>query len=244
MNNSPWYANWFDTPFYHILYKNRDDSEAQVFMSNLLTYLQPDADAHILDLACGKGRHSVFLASKGFQVTGLDLSQKSIEHASKYATGKLHFDVHDMRKTYKKDHFDYIFNLFTSFGYFQEESENQQAINAMHENLKPNGKLVIDFMNTFKVAGNLKEKETKIIDGIEFKIKRKLESKFIVKTIEFIHEKKHYHFEERVMGLTLNDFEKYFKAAGFRIKETFGNYNLDYYSKNSSERLILVAEKV
>jgi SAM-dependent methyltransferase len=243
MNNTPWFASWFDTPFYHILYKNRDDREAQVFMDNLLQHLSPEPDAHILDLACGKGRHSIYLASKGYQVTGIDLSAQSIEHASRFAHEQLDFFVHDMRHTFRENSFDYVFNLFTSFGYFNTEDENQQAINAMCENLKTGGILVIDFMNTFKVAANLREKETKTIDDITFHIKRFIKDKFIVKTIEFRHEKQNYQFEERVMGLTLGDFEKYFKAAGLTLLETFGNYNLDYYSKNSSERLILVATK-
>lgn len=243
MNNSAWYANWFDTPFYHILYKNRDYTEAELFMNNLITQLNPTKENQILDLACGKGRHAIFLAEKGYNVTGIDLSKQSIEHAKQFEKENLHFEVHDMRQTYKTEAFDFVLNLFTSFGYFSDEEDNQKAIDAMCNNLKPKGTLVIDFMNTYKVATNLKEKEVKQIDGIEFRISRKIEGKIIVKTIEFTHEKQKYQFEERVMGLTLNDFEKYFKKAGLKLVETFGNYQLDYYSKNTSDRLILVAKK-
>lgn len=243
MNNSSWYANWFDTPFYHILYKNRDYKEAEVFMTNLLSHLNPPAGSKILDLACGKGRHSVFMAEKGYDVTGVDLSKQSIEYAKQFEKPGLKFDVHDMREVYQEGEFDYIFNLFTSFGYFSDESENQRAIDAMYQTLSNDGILVVDFMNTFKVAANLKEKEVKEIDGIVFKIKREIVGKIIVKTIEFTHEKQNYSFQERVMGLTINDFEKYFKVSGLKLKDTFGNYELDYYSKNTSDRLILVAQK-
>jgi SAM-dependent methyltransferase len=243
MNNSAWYANWFDTPFYHILYKNRDYKEAEMFMNNLIQHLNPPKNSVVLDLACGKGRHSIFMANLGFTIYGVDLSKQSIEHAKQYEKPNLNFDVHDMREVYKANTFDYVVNLFTSFGYFSDETDNQKAIDAMCQNLKPGGILVIDFMNTFKIAGNLKEKEAKTIDGIEFRITRKIENKIIVKTIEFTHEKQKYEFEERVMGLTLKDFESYFKKAGLKLIETFGNYNLDYYSKNTSDRLILVAGK-
>lgn len=243
MNNSSWYANWFDTPFYHILYKNRDYKEAEIFMTNLLSHLNPPASSKILDLACGKGRHSVFMAEKGYNVTGVDLSMQSIEYARQFEKPGLKFDVHDMREVYQEGEFDYIFNLFTSFGYFSDENENQRAIDAMYQTLSNDGILVVDFMNTFKVAANLKEKEVKEIEGIVFKIKREIVGKIIVKTIEFTHEKQNYSFQERVMGLTINDFENYFKASGFKLKETFGNYELDYYSKNTSDRLILVAQK-
>ena len=70
-----WYASWFDTPFYHILYKDRDHSEAQLFMDNLTNYLNIPEQGEILDLACGKGRHSMYLNSLGYDVTGVDLSE-------------------------------------------------------------------------------------------------------------------------------------------------------------------------
>ena len=68
-----WYSSWFDTPFYHILYKDRDDKEAQSFMDALTYYLNISQNSTILDLACGKGRHSLYLNSIGYDVTGLDL---------------------------------------------------------------------------------------------------------------------------------------------------------------------------
>ena len=67
-----WFQSWFDTSYYHTLYKHRDDKEAQMFMKNLVRHLEIDSDQHILDLACGKGRHSIFLNQLGFNVTGVD----------------------------------------------------------------------------------------------------------------------------------------------------------------------------
>ncbi|MGB1247493.1 MAG: SAM-dependent methyltransferase [Chitinophagales bacterium] len=243
MNTSPWFATWFDTPFYHILYKNRNDKEAHRFIDNLITHLTPKSNSHILDLACGKGRHAIYLAEKGFETTGVDLSAQSINHANQFAHEKLHFDTHDMRETYKENEFDYVFNLFTSFGYFSKEKHNQAAIDAMAKNLKNDGVLVIDFMNSFKVAAQLKEKEVKTVDDMTFYITRKLDGRHFVKTIEFEHEKKHYQFQERVEGLLQKDFETYFAAAGLKIVEVFGDYDLNYFSKNTSDRLIMIVEK-
>ena len=96
-----WFQSWFDTPYYHILYKHRDYQEAEVFIKNILTYLNLDKDDSILDLACGKGRHSIFLNSLGHKVTGLDLSKNNIEYAKKHESNSLSFEVHDMRNTYK-----------------------------------------------------------------------------------------------------------------------------------------------
>ena len=83
MNTSKdWFASWFDTTYYHILYKHRDQKEARLFMANLVAFLGLKRHDKILDLACGKGRHSLFLNSLGFDVVGADLSQNSVDHAN------------------------------------------------------------------------------------------------------------------------------------------------------------------
>ena len=78
-----WFESWFDSPYYHILYKNRDDTEAQKFLRNLLRVINPPSNAKILDLACGKGRHAIFLRKLNYKVVGTDLSKLSISEAKK-----------------------------------------------------------------------------------------------------------------------------------------------------------------
>ena len=112
-----WYASWFDTPYYHILYKDRDNSEAQGFMDNLTNYLNIPEGGKILDLACGKGRHSVYLNTLGYDVSGVDLSEQSIAHASQSANDRLHFYVHDMRRKFRSNYYNFIFVLLFIFNY-------------------------------------------------------------------------------------------------------------------------------
>lgn len=237
-----WFENWFDTKYYHILYQNRNDDEAHFFMNNLVKHLGVKPNAVVLDLACGKGRHSIFLNEKGLDVTGLDLSRESIEYAKQFENDSLHFDVHDMRKVYPKQ-FDYVFNLFTSFGYFENERENQDAINAMKKMLKKDGVLVIDFLNAHKTIADLVAKEEKILDGITFHITKNVVDGFIVKTITFEDEGKQFSYQERVKALTLNHFKTFFEQAGLVLKETFGNINLEKYQAETSKRLIMVLEQ-
>lgn len=237
-----WFENWFDTKYYHILYQRRNDDEAQFFMSNLIHHLNVKPNAEVLDLACGKGRHSIFLNQKGLDVMGLDLSKESIEYAKQFENDTLHFDVHDMRKVYPKK-FDFVFNLFTSFGYFENDAENQETINAMKSMLKPNGVLVIDFLNAYKTIKNLVEKEEKTLDNITFNIEKSIVDGFIVKTIGFEDEGESFSFQERVKALSLSDFEAFFKHAGLELKETFGNFNFEPYQAETSERLIMILEK-
>ena len=179
-----WYATWFDTPYYHLLYKNRNQMEAGNFIENLLQHLKPSKEALFLDVACGKGRHSKHIHQLGFNVHGIDLSEKSIKEASIFNNERLHFEQHDMREVYRSNYFDYAVNLFTSFGYFDDVSDNQKAMDAMAKNLKKDGILVIDFMNAKKVCLNLVEKEMKSVDYIDFYIERKIKSGFIQKDIQ------------------------------------------------------------
>ncbi|MBQ0769906.1 MAG: class I SAM-dependent methyltransferase, partial [Bizionia sp.] len=179
-NTQQWYASWFDSPFYHILYKDRDHNEAEAFMFNLTNYLNIPEQGEILDLACGKGRHSVYLNSIGYNVTGVDLSENSIDYAKQFENETLHFEVHDMCKPYNKQ-FDGVFNLFTSFGYFDKEIDNLNTIKAIQADLNASGFGVIDFMNTEFVIDNLIAEDVKTVDGIDFLQKRRVENGYIIK---------------------------------------------------------------
>ena len=179
-----WFASWFDTEYYHILYKERNDEEAQLLMDNLTQYLNLPEDAKILDLACGKGRHAIYLNSLNYDVTGADLSENSIAEASKFTNDKLHFKVHDMREPFEEK-YDAIFNLFTSFGYFEDAADNFKTIKAIHNSLTETGFAVIDFMNVDYVLENLVADEVKSVDGIDFHIKRYLKDGHIYKEIDF-----------------------------------------------------------
>ena len=234
-----WYSSWFDTPFYHILYKHRDDKEAQAFMENLTSYLNIPKNSSILDLACGKGRHAVYLNSIGYDLTGIDLSEKSISFAKQFENDTLHFEVHDMREAYPKQ-FNAVFNLFTSFGFFDDDKDDLNTIKAIKANLKKDGVGVIDFLNADFIVNNLVKENTKIIDGIDFYLKRYVENGFIVKDISFEADGKPYHYQELVKALTLNDFEKMFAEANIQLLDVFGDYKLNKFSKHSSERLIMI----
>jgi SAM-dependent methyltransferase len=238
-----WYATWFDTPYYHLLYKNRNQMEAGSFIENLLLHLKPSKEALFLDVACGKGRHSKHIHQLGFNVHGIDLSEKSIKEASIFNNERLHFEQHDMREVYISNYFDYTVNLFTSFGYFDDVSDNQKAMDAMAKNLKKDGILVIDFMNAKKVCLNLVEKEMKSVDYIDFYIERKIKSGFIQKDIQFTDKGKKHHFQEKVQALTLNDFSNLLQKAGLKIIDLWGNYEKNDFDVLKSNRLIIIAQK-
>lgn len=238
-----WFSTWFDSPYYHILYSNRDEHDAREFIDNLLTLLHPKPHEKILDLACGKGRHSRYLNKKGYDVTGIDLSEKSIAYARQYENEHLHFDVHDMRQVYKPESFDFVLNLFTSFGYFENETENVVALCAAAKSLKFGGKLVIDFMNTNRTIEHLVAEETKVVQGVEFNIHRGVENGFIVKKINFNDDGLEHCYEERVRALRKEDFLEYFSMAQLRVIDIYGDYSLRHYEEATSDRMIFVLKK-
>ncbi len=239
-----WFSDWFNTPYYHILYKNRNDEEAQQFIDNLLKVLQLEKGAKVLDLACGRGRHSIYLSEKKLDVTGIDISKENIAFARQVEKENLHFAVHDMRIPYADNEFDATFNLFTSFGYFNSTDQNVQVLKGIAQSLKPDGKFVIDFFNVHEVADNLVSFEEKKVDDINFIIRRKMENGSIVKTISFLADEQAWIFQERVDKLSIDDFTTMCAQAGLTINHVFGNYNLEPHEQCCSERLIIVGSKI
>lgn len=237
-----WFKEWFNSPYYHILYDSRNELEAKYFINNLTEYLGDIKNKKLLDVACGKGRHAVYFNSLGLNVTGIDLSINSINIAQKQSSNTLCFCVHDMREIYQKEEFDIVTNLFTSLGYFKNDKEEQQAINAMANNLKKGGTLIIDFMNSKKIRKHLIVEEQKQINGIDFNIKRIPLEKYIVKEINIIHTKT-YLFQEKVRTFTLEELSNLILNAGLKIIDIFGDYNMQKFNKEESNRLILICTK-
>ena len=237
-----WFANWFDTPYYHTLYKNRDFLEAKRFVDKLIQHLNPKENATILDLACGSGRHARHLAEFGFYVTGVDLSPKSIEEASQFESDRLEFYIHDMRDSFRIHYYDFIFNIFTSFGYFDTKNEHIKTLKNIKKGLKKNGVFVLDFFNARKTISNLKNTETKTVDGIEFNLNRYVKDGIIHKEIRFSDQGKDFFYTEKVHAFNLDDFQSFFKIVGLEIDQVFGNYQLDAFDSETSDRLILISK--
>lgn len=238
-DTTEWFSAWFDTPFYHILYKDRDDSEAQAFMDTLTNYLNLPEHGKILDLACGKGRHARYLNKIGYDVTGVDLSENSIDFAKQFENHTLKFDVHDMCLPYKTK-FDAVFNLFTSFGYFDNDEDNLKTIESIKTDLNEFGFGVIDFMNSEYVIDNLVAEDSKTVDGITFNLKRYVKDGYIFKDISFEVDGTPYAFQERVRAFTIKDFQSLFEQAGVYLLDVFGDYKLNQFKPKTSERLVMI----
>lgn len=243
MGNNEWFKEWFNSPYYHVLYANRSDQEAEAFIQKAAAYLQIPVNAKVLDVACGKGRHSKTLAKLGFNVTGIDLSCNSINQAKQCAGSHLHFKVWDMRNVYQAVFFDVVVNLFSSFGYFDKGEDDLAAITAMYNNLKPGGVLLLDYLNTEWAVKNMKPREIVARGDIQFHITKRIEAGFIKKTIDFLAEGENHNYEEQLKVINRMRFEEMLSNAGFTVREVFGDYDLSAFNPSASPRLILIADK-
>jgi SAM-dependent methyltransferase len=227
-----------------LLYSNHDETEAEEFIENLLVFLNPQKGSLALDLACGKGRHAIALHKHGLDVTGIDLSEKSINEAKKHEGPGLSFAVHDMRQAFMINYFDYTFNLFTSFGYFSNQRDNASVIKAVKSGLKKGGVFVIDFFNSSFVKRQVETTHSGLIEsgGIQFSWKKRIENNFVLKDISFEAERTNYFFTEQVQLLSLTDFEKLLSPF-FIIENVFGDYKLGKFVEENSPRLIIIARK-
>ena len=243
-NNADWYKKWFDSVFYHQLYSNRSEKEATDFIDTLMDELKPPANSKMLDLGCGAGRHAKWLAAKGFDVAGLDLAASSIRSAKKYEKTNLRFAKHDMRDPFGNNHFDYVFNFFTSFGYFKNDEENNKVIRNIYHALKPGGSLVLDYLNVAWCEDRMIPEETKEIDGIVYHISRWTDEGFFYKKIAIEDlPAGQSEFVEQVAKFDLDDFAGMFERNGLKPEKVFGDYQLNDYDRVASPRMILLAKK-
>jgi cyclopropane fatty-acyl-phospholipid synthase-like methyltransferase len=238
-----WFETWFDSPYYHVLYKERDEREAEIFLDNLLHRIHIPAGSRILDVACGKGRHSLYLNKKGYDVTGYDLSEQSILHNQSMENDTLHFYLHDMRELFRTNYFDAVFNLFSSFGYFDKQHDNFRCLQSHVSALKKGGLFVLDYFNSEKVRSLGDQHYVKNVDGIDFHIDKKLSGSRVIKKITFNDNNEDHQFEEHVNLFEEKEFQGYFKELGLKLLDTYGDYDLNKFDPKASDRMIFLAEK-
>jgi ubiquinone/menaquinone biosynthesis C-methylase UbiE len=170
-------TTWYEESFgyeYLELYSHRDVAEARADIEAIVRLLDPPRDEPLLDLCCGACRHVLVLREMGFtQLVGLDLSSELLEVAaqdlaengtqSAQACADVELVRSDMRRIPYENHFATVLSLFTSFGYFDQDKENQAVFEAVYRALRPGGKFLIDYMNRDYVIANLVERDEKVL---------------------------------------------------------------------------------
>jgi SAM-dependent methyltransferase len=239
-----WFIPWFDSAHYQKLYSHRDQAEAARFVDALVDRLHVDPRATVLDLACGTGRHAKQLASHGCRVLGIDLSAESISAAKESEGPNLWFRRQDMRLPFGDRVFDYVFNLFTSFGYFADLGEHLTVVHNVAQSLKPGGRFVLDYLNVARAENRLVPEETAARDAATYHIRRWADGDHIFKHILVnAPGERPVEFTERVAKLTPAEFRFMFELCGLSLVQTYGDYDLSPFDVDASPRLIMVARK-
>ena len=240
-----WYEEWFNRDEYELVYQNRDAQEAANLMDLLVRVAQPAPEATILDVGCGRGRHALALAKRGYTVTGLDLSPRALAVARKRARAaglSIVFHEGDMRVPLCNRCFDGVVNLFTAFGYFTDEDDHLRALQSMATALHPGGWLFQDFMNADYVQAHLVPETQRRVDDMLITEQRWIEDGRINKEIILQGPHDAHVFTESVRLLTYDDLRGLYKRSGLRIDATYGDYDGSPYGP-VSPRLMLLAHR-
>ncbi|PSQ89686.1 MAG: class I SAM-dependent methyltransferase [Bacteroidetes bacterium QS_8_64_10] len=245
----PWYEDWFDRDEYELVYQDRDEEEAERCIDLIERTAEPKLGARIVDVGCGRGRHAVELARRGYYVTGTDLSEQAIRRAREHARqagAAATFEQADMRETHCDECADGVVNLFTAFGYFADDDDHFRAIREMAAALHPGGWLFQDFLNAPQVERTLVPKDERTADGYRIRQQRWIAEGRINKKITLRPTgngaESEETFRESVRLLDLDDFRTLYADAGLRLDATFGDYDGGPHT-DTSPRLILLARK-
>jgi SAM-dependent methyltransferase len=235
-----WFAEWFGEDYLQ-LYPHRDDEDAREALA-LIEGVVPLSGRRVLDLACGPGRHAAQLIEKGARVTGLDLSAPLLARARERLPQTVSLVRGDMRRLPFADRsFEVVVNLFTSFGYFADETQDLAVLGEATRTLVPGGTLVLDYFNADLVRENLIPAEEQILGGKPVKISRRISDtgRFVIK--EIMPEGSR-HYTERVRLLSPGELERLLRSSGLKIRERFGAYDGRPLAAESP-RAIFVAER-
>ncbi len=140
---SGWYENdeFWDLMAPALFGKERWERAADEMDGALELMRLPDG-ARVLDLCCGPGRHAIELHKRGFVVTAVDRFEKYLAQLREKQPD-IETVQADMRAFRREEAFDGVINLFTSFGYF-EDDENVQVARNVLDSLKPGGCLLME----------------------------------------------------------------------------------------------------
>jgi len=242
-----WWQKYF-TEDYLKLY-GHTEQRAPSEVAAVLRMLQIKPPAKILDLCCGFGRHAIVLAGEGFDVTGIDISERFLQMARKRADlvgVKLNLEKADMRHIQHLHEFDAVINLFTAFGFFENESEDLMVLEGVARSLKRDGQFIIDTVNRDHIIHSLQPKRWTIDNGtvvLEERFFDYFKSRLEISLELIDKDNGNRRLEYSFRLYTLTEMLNLFQKVGLKLTEVYGDFNGSLYSAQSP-RLIMVARKM
>jgi SAM-dependent methyltransferase len=250
MTDTPWYKTFFGEDYLRIYEPILTSERTQRDVDGIVNLLALPQGCSILDLCCGHGRHAIPLAQRGYMVTGQDLSEVFLREAEKEALAKgVHVDwLHgDMRNIPFENEFDAVINIFTAFGYLENQDEDQQVLNQICKALKPGGLFLLEILHREGLirhfSPHMIEHHPNGLIVLEERNFDLLTSRANVK-ITMIYpngERKEYGHAARVY--TLTELAQMLTIAGLKVKASIGAWDRSELTIDSF-RLILLSQKV
>lgn len=239
-----WYKDWFNSELYQKIYTHRNKNDAELLINNILPFVDIPEDSVILDAACGNGRFFEVFRKHGWRVIGFDLSMPQLIKAKSSNTddGVL-LTRADIRNFYVTNKIKAVFNLFTSFGYFEGDEENFIFPKNAYQFLLPGGYYIFDYFNPSYLKTNLVKFSEKTIDSFRIREERDILDGRVVKNITIESHNQINNFIESVKLYDYNQIMEKFISIGFQINTVLGNYNGLKFDEKTSERLIIIFEK-
>lgn len=241
-----WFEEWFNTEEYLDVYRHRNEAEAAKLVELILNNVSIQPGSDIIDFACGAGRHSIIFAEKGFNVTALDLSPNLLNIARKRAAElnlKINFINADLRNFCITSKFDMAVNLFTSFGYFENDEENFSLFSNASGVLNENGYFVIDYFNAKYIADNLVFHSEDLINGKKIIQEREIIGNRVIKKIIIGTNGTTKRYTESVRLYSDMELISAIEKSGLKVLNIFGNFNGSKFDLNSSPRIIIISGK-
>jgi SAM-dependent methyltransferase len=233
-----WFEEWFGEDYLR-LYPHRDDAEAERAVALIVRTVPYQPGWRVLDVACGAGRHTRAFTSHGARCTGIDLSATLLRLARKSTTAPL--VRADMRSLpIRPASMDLTVNLFTSFGYFERDSEHNIALDEMISTVRPGGWFVIDFLNAATVRRELVPEEAVKLSGSTVRVSRSVspDGRYVCKSIHAPDGKA---FTERVRLFEPDQISGMLEALGMTVRFRYGDYDASPLTTDSA-RTILVTQ--
>ena len=230
-----WFEEWFGEEYLQ-LYPHRDDHDAERAVGLILQTVPFEPGWRVLDVACGAGRHARAFQAAGARCTGLDLSLPLLRLARQVTRAPL--VRADMRYLpIRLGSMDLTVNLFTSFGYFDQDSEHIAALTGMIATVRSGGWFVIDFLNAAAVRRQLVPEETLEVSGSTVRVSRSVspDGRYVCKSIHGAFGKE---FRERVRLFEPEQMVEMLNAAGVTVEFRFGDYDASPHGADSPRTIL------
>jgi 2-polyprenyl-3-methyl-5-hydroxy-6-metoxy-1,4-benzoquinol methylase len=244
-----WYETFFDENWLTISSQTHPPEKSAAEVDFLVDELGLQAGQAVLDLPCGHGRHSVELARRGLRVVGVDLNEEPLERAywaAREAGVKVDLRRIDMREIQFREEFDAVFNLWTSFGYFESESEDRLVLDRAYRALRPGGAFVLETVNLYSVLRRFEPRSWHELGEGRMLLEERsfdpwtgrMQSGWVL--LEPGGERIEMAFATR--AYTLVELVRMLSSVGFTVERAFGDYQGSEYAVDS-RRMIVVARR-